>query len=109
MRKIVRVSDAILSAGIRIPTIPIVTDRCLKTSCNICGESQLLSQCSVYEKDDATQYRCKNKCQVILTVHKADSTFSFPGNAYRLKDYVIDPKNDLFIELLNGTSIMFPR
>lgn len=66
--KIVRAADALINAGITVPGLAKITDTSLKTKCLTCEESQLLSQCTIYEKEKETFYICKNGCQPIVVI-----------------------------------------
>lgn len=108
MARKMRVSDVIVEAGIKVPNLPIITDKDFKTSCPTCGEDQLLNKCTVYDQDGETFYKCKNDCQVILVVGNPENV-PIPGRGYRLGNYVIRNTSDLVIVVPNAPSVMFPK
>jgi hypothetical protein len=105
-----KVVDAFLLAGIKIPGITIVTDSIFKTTCPTCKESQTLNQCKTTNSEDITYYKCKNGCEQDVVIVYSNGAIKKPsGNAYRLKDYVIKSYSDLFIVMLNGAVVQLPK
>lgn len=105
-----KVSEAMILAGIKFPNITIVTDRIFQTSCATCGTTQRLSESKISKSEDITYYRCKNGCdKEISLVYKLGSIQNESGHAYRLKDYVVKCYSDLYIVMPNGSVIQFPK
>jgi predicted RNA-binding Zn-ribbon protein involved in translation (DUF1610 family) len=104
-----KVFDVFIKSGIKIPDMPILTDRAFKITCPTCGKEQTLDRCTVSKRVDVTFYTCQRSCtKDLVTVYKFGTRENQEGHAYRLKDYVIKSANDLYIVRTDGSKIQFP-
>lgn len=105
-----KISEAMILAGIKFPNITIVTDHIFQTSCTTCKAEQRLSESKTSNSEDITYYRCKNGCdKEIAMVYKFGSIPNTSGHAYRANDYVVKCYSDLYIVMPNGAVVQFPK
>jgi hypothetical protein len=94
--KMIRVQAVLGLTGMETPA-PF-DDEWMFTACPQCGAAQSLGACSIRPEGPDTHYLCKNGCQDLVIVSRAQNGAEpWPGRGYRLGGYVVRNAVELVI------------
>lgn len=91
------------------PGVLLPSDSQIETTCVVCGLAQNLYQCSIEVEDNSdTLYHCHGCGDLLIVVCNWPST-KWTGRGYRIDDYCIHNKIDLYAHLRGATApLLFP-